>query len=204
MNEHDLGRLFDPFSGVAGESALGLSVAWGVMSRIGGSLSAASKPGEGTTFTLTFPLAAPPRRPPAPVEKPAPRRRRILIIDDEIDNLEVLREVLELEGQETHTARSGPEALAQLHRGERFDIILCDVGMPEMSGWQVAREIQRLAAGTPVWMITGWANEIAEGDPRRQFVRGVLPKPLDMEQLRAMIAAPRSALAADAAEAVHP
>ncbi|HET9754636.1 MAG TPA: HAMP domain-containing sensor histidine kinase, partial [Myxococcales bacterium] len=55
LHEEDVTRLFDPFSGVAGETALGLSVAWGVMSRIGGSLQAQSRRGEGTTFLLTFP-----------------------------------------------------------------------------------------------------------------------------------------------------
>jgi signal transduction histidine kinase/ActR/RegA family two-component response regulator len=189
MYEEDLARLFDPFSGVAGETALGLSVAWGVMSRLGGSLQAHSRRGEGTTFALVFPLAAPPRR--EPVRKPHAERRtqRILIIDDEEDNLEVLREVLELENQEVEAIRSGPEALALFDQGERFDLVLCDVGMPEMSGWHVAREIQRVAPGTAVWMLTGWANEIGESDPRRRYVRGVLAKPLDLEQLRGLLLA---------------
>jgi signal transduction histidine kinase/ActR/RegA family two-component response regulator len=188
MHEEDLGRLFDPFSGVPGETALGLSVAWGVMSRLGGSLQAQSRHGEGTTFVLTFPCAAPPRldRPQPP---PQPGTRRILIIDDEADNVDVLQELLELEHHQIRTARSGPAALALFERGERFDLVLCDVGMPEMSGWQVAREIQQLAPGTPVWMLTGWANEIAESDPRRCLVRGVLAKPLDLDQLRSLLLA---------------
>jgi signal transduction histidine kinase/CheY-like chemotaxis protein len=186
LREEDLSRLFDPFSGVAGETALGLSVAWGVMSRLGGSLQAQSRRGEGTTFALTFPCAAPPRleRPPPPAQ---PGRRRILIVDDEADNVDVLQELLELEHHHIRTARSGPAALALFEQGERFDLVLCDVGMPEMSGWQVAREIQRLAPGTPVWMLTGWANEIADTDPRRALVRGVLAKPLDLDQLRSLL-----------------
>jgi signal transduction histidine kinase/CheY-like chemotaxis protein len=189
MHEEDLARLFDPFSGVGGESALGLSVAWGVMSRLGGSLQAQSRRGQGTTFILTFPLAAPPRREP-PLPAPADRRtRRILIVDDEQDNLDVLREVLELENQVVEAVRGGPEALAFFDRGEQFDLVLCDVGMPEMSGWQVAREIQRIAPGTPVWMLTGWANEIGEGDPRLRYVRGVLAKPLDLDHLRSLLTA---------------
>jgi CheY-like chemotaxis protein len=188
MHEEELARLFDPFSGVAGESALGLSVAWGVMSRLGGSLQAQSRQGEGTTFTLVFPLAAPPRR-ESPRKTSAERRtRRVLIVDDEQDNLDVLREVLELENQEVEAIRSGPEALALFDQGERFDLVLCDVGMPEMSGWQVAREIQRIAPGTPVWMLTGWANEIGESDPRRRYVNGVLAKPLDLDELRSLLA----------------
>src|SRR5258705_3706318 len=195
LDEEDLARLFDPFSGVAGESALGLSVAWGVMSRLGGSLQAQSRRGQGTTFTLAFPLAAPPRRePPRPVPVQPPTRR-ILIAGDEQDNLDVLREVLELEDQDVEVACGGPEALALLDRGQRFDLVLCDVGMPEMSGWQVAREIQRVAPGTIVWMLTGWANEIGESDPRRRLVRGDLAKPLDIEQLRARLASPPRASA---------
>jgi len=187
MNEEDLVRLFDPFSGVAGETALGLSVAWGVMSRLGGSLQAQSHPGEGTTFTLAFPLAAPPRH--KPVQAPGGERqtRRILIVDDELDNLEVLREVLEMENQRVESVRSGPEAIDLFERGERFDLVLCDVGMPQMSGWQVAREIQRIAPATQVWMLTGWANEIGDGDPRRRYVHGVLAKPLDLDQLRSLL-----------------
>ena len=204
MYEEDLARLFDPFSGVAGESALGLSVAWGVMSRLGGSLQAQSRRGEGTILTLTFPLATLPRREP-PVVVPKERRRgRILIVDDEPDNLDVLREVLELEGQEVESARSGPEALALLDRGEPFDLVLCDVGMPEMSGWHVAREIQRIAPGTAGWMLTGWANEIGDSDPRRRYVRGVLAKPLDLEQLRSLLtAAPQPTAPAPNASAMH-
>ena len=192
LHEQELSKLFDPFSG-SGETALGLSVAWGVMSRLGGSLEARSRRGEGTTFTLTFPLAVPQRREPPRSISPDRPSRRILIVDDEGDNLDVLREVLELEGQEVEAARSGPEALAAFDRGGRFDLVLCDVGMPEMSGWQVAREINRIAPGTPVWMLTGWANEIGEGDPRRQYVKGVLAKPLDLDQLRSLLSNPQPA-----------
>src|SRR5207248_6266 len=112
LQEEDLAQLFDPFSGVAGESALGLSVAWGVMSRLGGSLQAQSRRGEGTMFTLIFPLAAPPRREPPRAAAIERRTRRILIVDDEQDNLDVLREVLELENQEVEATRGGPDALA--------------------------------------------------------------------------------------------
>jgi CheY-like chemotaxis protein len=187
MHEEDVARLFDPFSGIAGESALGLSVAWGVMSRLGGSLQAHSRRGEGTTFTLAFPLASAPRLAPARKAGGERAARRVLIVDDEQDNLDVLQEVLELERHEVAAVRRGPDAVALFRSGKRFDLVLCDVGMPEMSGWEVAREIQRVAPGTAVWMLTGWANEIAEGDPRRRFVTGVLAKPLDLDQLRSLL-----------------
>jgi len=204
MQESDLTRLFDPFSGVAGESALGLSVAWGVMSRLGGSLSAQGRRGEGTTFTLTFPLATPPARAQPIRTGSSPESKRVLIVDDEADNLDVLREVLELEGQEVVAERTGPEALAHFDRGERFDLVLCDVGMPEMSGWQVAREIRRLSPRTTVYMLTGWANEISNHDPRRELVRGVLGKPLDLDQLRSLLSGPPTAPSpTEGASALH-
>jgi CheY-like chemotaxis protein len=174
------------------------------MSRLGGSLQAHSREGEGTTLTLTFHLAAPARPQKTTASQQRRRRGRILIVDDEEDNLEVLREVLELENQEVTCARTGPEALALFDHGERFDLVLCDVGMPEMSGWQVAGEIQRIAPGTAVWMLTGWANEISESDPRRRHVRGVLAKPLDLEQLRSLLApSPQPAGPEPNASAVH-
>jgi CheY-like chemotaxis protein len=109
------------------------------------------------------------------------------------------------EGGEIHVkARSGPEALALFSRRERFDLVLCDVGMPEMSGWQVAREIQRIAPGTPVWMLTGRANEIGEADPRFRSVSGVLAKPLDLERLRSLLrGSPGAAAARPDVSTVH-
>ena len=204
LQEAELTLLFDPFSGVGGEASLGLSVAWGVLARLGGSLSATSHRGAGTTFALSFPLATAPHREPVPSKRQAQTLHRILIIDDEADNLDVLREVLEIEQQEVSAAKSGPVALALFDAGKRFDLVLCDVGMPEMSGWHVAREIQRIAPGTPVWMLTGWANEISEQDPRRQFVRGVLAKPIDLDQLRNLLSVPVPAPEPDGgAEALH-
>ncbi len=188
LREHELARLFDPFAG--GRRDLGLSIAFGVMARLGGSISAASEPSTGTTFTLSFPHAQAARVPP-PERAPPAQPHRVLLVDDEEDNLEVLREVLEMEGQNVSTSQSGPLALARLRRGESFDLILCDVGMPEMSGWQVAQELQHLAPQTPVYMLTGWANEIGASDVRRRLVRGVLAKPLDLHVLKMLLSVPR-------------
>jgi CheY-like chemotaxis protein len=62
--------------------------------------------------------------------------------------------------------------------------------MPQMSGWQVVREIRRIAPATRMWLITGCANEISEHDPRLADVQGVLGKPLDVEELRSLLADP--------------
>ena len=59
-----------------------------------------------------------------------------------------------------------------------------------MSGWQVVRELHGLEPRLPVYLLTGWANEIGEQDPRLEEVRGVLAKPLDLDELRAILAEP--------------
>jgi CheY-like chemotaxis protein len=63
--------------------------------------------------------------------------------------------------------------------------------MPQMSGWQVVREIRRIAPGTRIWLLTGWANEISEHDPRLADVEGVLGKPLDLDELRTLLGDPQ-------------
>src|SRR4051812_15505971 len=77
--------------------------------------------------------------------------RRILLVDDEEDNLDALQELLTLEGQAAETALGGQAAVDRFLKGERFDLVLCDIGMPGMSGWQVVEEIRRIAPETEVW-----------------------------------------------------
>ena len=112
----------------------------------------------------------------------------MLLVDDEPDNLEVLQELLGVEGHEAETASSGRAALDMVTSGRQYDVVLCDIGMPEMSGWQVVRELQQHDPDLPIYLLTGWANEIGEHDPRLSGVRGVLAKPLDLDELRSVLA----------------
>jgi CheY-like chemotaxis protein len=189
--EESLPRVFDPFfsSSEKRDTGLILSIAYGLMHRLGGRISASNRASGGAMFTLAFPFAVPAQRREARSGGEG-RPARVLLIDDEIDNLEVLQELLEMEGHHVDAAGSGPAALERFHRGERYDLVLCDVGMPQMSGWQVVREIRRLAPGVRIWLLTGWANEISEHDPRLRDVQGVLGKPLDLEQLRLLLSHP--------------
>jgi two-component system cell cycle sensor histidine kinase/response regulator CckA len=189
--EESLSRVFDPFFSASDKRDTGLilSIAYGLMHRLGGRISASNRATGGAVFTLAFPCAAPAQRQKA---RAGGERRpvRVLLVDDEVDNLEVLQELLEMEGHRVDAAPSGPAALERFHRGERYDVVLCDVGMPQMSGWQVVREIRRIAPDVRIWLLTGWANEISEHDPRLADVQGVLGKPLDLEQLRLLLSHP--------------
>jgi signal transduction histidine kinase/CheY-like chemotaxis protein len=185
-------RVFDPFFTTKGPMGmgLGLAIVQGVMRRLGGHVTAANRPGRGAVFTLGFPLAAPraeEERPPR--EAPVPEGHRLLVVDDDLDNLEATRFVLEDLGQDVDLAASGEEALRLVADGRRYDLVLCDVGMPQMNGWQVAEALKRTAPETRVVLVTGWAQEIAPDDPRRRGVEGVLGKPLDVAQLRRALGA---------------
>jgi signal transduction histidine kinase/ActR/RegA family two-component response regulator len=189
-----LERVFEPFFTTKGEAGtgLGLSMARAAMARVGGSIVARNRPRIGAELVLRFPLdvlrraATEPPLPPEP--PPAPGRSlRVLVVDDDPDCLEVTQAVLEAEGLSVATASSGAEALRRL-RDQACDLLLCDIGMPEMSGWQVAQEARLNWPAVPIYMITGWGSEFATADSRPSAVEGVLGKPLDIREIRSLIA----------------
>jgi signal transduction histidine kinase len=186
----DLSKIFDPFFTTKGKrgTGLGLSIARGVLARVGGEITAENRAGGGACFTLSFPVSAHPSRPAAAGRQSIPPLGgHVLIVDDDTENLEATRMAMEMDGQEVDIAQNGRDAIERLRLGARYDLILCDLGMPEMNGWHVAREIQEVAPGTTVFMVTGWAQQIADDDPRRRWVKGVLEKPMTLQRLRDLL-----------------
>jgi signal transduction histidine kinase/ActR/RegA family two-component response regulator len=187
--EH-LDRLFDPFFTTKGPPGgagigLGLAIVQGVMRRLGGQVVAGNRPEGGAVFSLTFPIAG--DRPERAGAAPAPEvasGHRLLVVDDDVDNLEATKYVLEDLGQEPDLAACGEDALALVRDGNRYDLVLCDVGMPGLNGWQVAEEMKRLVPAMPIVLVTGWAQEIAPDDPKRAGVDGILGKPLGVGDLQ--------------------
>jgi CheY-like chemotaxis protein len=159
-----------------------------VLARLGGEITAENRAEVGACFTLSFPVSAhPSRQPPARPLSIPPFGGHVLIVDDDADNLEATRMAMEMDGQKVDIAQNGRDALERLRLGARYDLILCDLGMPDMNGWHVAQEIQEIAPGTAVFMVTGWAQHIADDDPRRQWVKGVLEKPMTLARLRDLL-----------------
>jgi signal transduction histidine kinase/ActR/RegA family two-component response regulator len=187
----DLENIFSPFFTTKGTrgTGLGLSNARSVLARLGGEISARNRPEGGACFSLSFPIASGPQssRPERATTRP-PRRRQILVIDDNLDNLQATKLVLQLQQQSVDVAQTGAEALARFASGSRYDLVLCDIGMPDMNGWRVAREIQKAAPGTTVYLLTGWAHDISPDDARQQWVKGILQKPMNLEVVRQILA----------------
>jgi CheY-like chemotaxis protein len=166
-------------------------MARGAMARIGGSIRARNRLPQGAEFVLRFPRIdgeQPVRMSQAPgATSPLDRSLRVLLVDDDPDCLSVTEEVLLHEGVAVTAANSGAEAVTKLGE-ERYDLLLCDVGMPGMSGWEVAREARMRQPGLPIYMVTGWASEFGDGSIRPTSVDGVLGKPLDLDDLRGVLA----------------
>ncbi len=178
-------RVFDPFFTTKGpqSSGLGLSVSYGIIRRHEGEIAMDSRPGQGTTVTIRLPVreAPPPRVEAAPT--PAPRRGlRVLAVDDETEVREVLREILEAAGHEVHEAGSGPEALEILER-QAVDLVCTDLGMPGMSGWEVADRIRARWPGVRVALVTGWGARVEPAELQAHGVDFLVAKPFQIEDL---------------------
>jgi CheY-like chemotaxis protein len=166
-------------------------MAYGVVTRLGGTIAAENREEGGARFRLVFPRADAAAMPvdDRPTLPPVPRQR-VLVVDDEPENLSALQALLESHEQRVELANSGAEALEIARSKPHFDLVLCDVGMPGLSGWQVVEELRRLDPQSRIYLLTGWANEIADDDPRRAMVRGVLGKPVEAREIRRLLAPP--------------
>ncbi|RKG71869.1 PAS domain S-box protein [Corallococcus terminator] len=193
MTPEVLGRIFDPFfttKAVGVGTGLGLSICHGIIESMGGSIQAESVPGQGSTFRVVLRSAQhePDLYPRLSATAQSGARARILVVDDEPNVTVALQRSLATE-HEVATANSAQAALRLVNEGGRFDLILCDVMMPGMTGMDLYFELGRSApeqAGRMVFM-TGGAFT-----PRTvSFLRDVpnlkLSKPLDLTQLRELV-----------------
>ncbi|MHB8420892.1 MAG: hybrid sensor histidine kinase/response regulator [Myxococcales bacterium] len=137
MNPEVQARIFDPFFTTRPPGAgvgLGLAICHGVISAFGGEISVTSEPGKGSVFKVSLPLAEGlPKEAAEVAPATAERRGRILVVDDEALVGKSLRRVLGRE-HDVETVTRAKEALDLIASGERYDVILCDISMPEMTG----------------------------------------------------------------------
>lgn len=194
-----IGRIFEPFFTTkgAGGTGLGLAIARKTIEGLGGLISAANAPGgEGAIFTLELPIAesAAPASGPTPANLP-PGRCRFLLVDGNAENLAALKDKLTLRGHAADAASSGGEAIEKLRSSGPYDAVLCDLGIPGMNGWEVARRARKLAPRTRFYIVTGWGQRIG-GEAPDGLVAGVLGKPInpdDIERIAAEVQGPRAA-----------
>ena len=190
----NLGRIFDPFfttKPVGLGTGLGLSICHGIVSSLGGEIRAESAAGKGSIFTVFLPATSariPPPAPEAPGGAAAGRRGRVLVVDDEPPLANSLRRTL-CRDHDVVAVSSGRAALDLVARGERFDVILCDLMMPEITGMDLSERLAREApdlARAMVFMTGGAftprAREFLD-DPARRCIE----KPFDLDTVRALV-----------------
>src|SRR6266540_269277 len=194
MSEEVRRRALEPFFTTKGpkSTGLGLSVTYGTLQRHGGTLNIESAEGQGTTVTLSLPLAAGTlatnkARPSAAVQGVP---LRVLVIDDEGQVRATLSDILEHQGHTVVQASGGQEGLGLLEKGQVIDLILTDLGMPDMTGWDVARNVRERWPELPVGLVTGWGEQDLTPEERGR-VNFVLTKPFDRQLLREALASTR-------------
>ncbi len=188
-----LGRIFDPYFTTKGDrgTGLGLSVSQSIVRRHGGELRVASRtsgPDRGTTFDLDLPAFHGPRPATesviaaATATSGAPGRARILVVDDEENIREILLEMLSAE-HDVITAADGYEAIARLDAEPSIDLAFTDLGLPGMSGYDVARELKKRRPDLLVGLVTGWGATLDAEKARSQGIDMVISKPFRFEQV---------------------
>src|ERR1051325_8192739 len=193
-------RIFDPFFTTKGTAGLGLglAVSFGIIRRHGGNIEVESQYGKGTEFRITLPVAkiaaakpiesVAPALPeiPAPVIEPSREPTRLLVVDDEDFVRDLLREILEGENCDVCVAASGSEALSVFGQME-FDAVFTDIGMPGMSGWELAREIRHNDKTIPIAVITGWGEAVGSHEQKAAGVDWIVAKPFTADRIAELV-----------------
>jgi signal transduction histidine kinase/CheY-like chemotaxis protein len=189
-------RVLEPFFTTKGPrgTGLGLSVSYGIMKSHGGDLEIESSLGQGTTVGLRLPVAenaaqlARAAQEAAEGEDGDGPSRRLLIVDDEEPVRGALAAMAESLGHDVVQAGSGREALALLESGREIDLVLTDLGMPGMTGRELARVIKHRWPTMPLGMVTGWGANLEMSAADRTMVAGVLSKPVLLTDMSRFIA----------------
>jgi signal transduction histidine kinase/CheY-like chemotaxis protein len=182
-------RVFEPFYTTkgAGGTGLGLAVSYGIVQSYDGDIAVESAPGRGATFTVGLRAAHVPRPAPTPLPLTPAAPARVLVVEDEPGLRQLLATILQHDGHEVTVAPNGQAGLELLAR-ERFALVLSDVAMPEVSGWDLARTIHEREPHTPVVFVSGWGDTFDADRLAAHGVLDVVPKPFRAADVRAAVA----------------
>jgi PAS domain S-box-containing protein len=194
-----LSSIFDMFSQVdrsversTGGLGIGLALVKGLVEMHGGTVAAQSEgEGKGSTFTVTLPVLGGDPQPDAVRHEEhthAGAKRRILVVDDNRDGADSLAMMLTLLGDEVRTAHDGLEAVEQA-RAFRPEVILMDVGMPKLNGYEATKRIRRQEWGKEMTVIalTGWGHEGDRAQSKAAGCDGHLVKPVSLADLQKLL-----------------
>ena len=183
-----LERIFDPYfttKGVGEGSGMGLSVVHGIVKSHGGYISADSELGKGTTFQVFFPYIESKPEPEIEITVEIPRgKERILFVEDEKAMVDAIQPMIERLGYKVTARTSSIEALEAFRTNpDRFDLVITDFTMPNMTGMELAKELLKLRSDIPIILCTGYSEHINEDKAKGSGVRAFLMKPVVLSEI---------------------
>jgi PAS domain S-box-containing protein len=194
-----LPKIFDMFSQVdrsiersAGGLGIGLALVKGLVEMHGGTVEATSPgQGKGSTFTVRLPVLEEPAEPGTLAERgpdSAESKRRILVVDDNMDAATSMAMMLQLMGNEVRTAHDGLEAV-EMAEQFRPQVVLMDIGMPRLNGYESTRRIREQPWGRDMAIIalTGWGQEMDRVRSKEAGCDGHLVKPVNLPELEKLL-----------------
>ena len=188
MTKEQLEHVFEPFyttKGLAG-SGLGLTMSKRIIERHGGKIAVDGNPGQGTTFTITLPTDASRSALPSVLIEPdmavTTSQLRVLVVDDDPSIRTIMTRFLLTRGHHVVHAGDGRQALETLAK-ETFDLVITDLGMPDVSGRRVVQVARELQPGIPIILSTGWGDSITPAQLKELGANALLSKPFSISDL---------------------
>lgn len=189
MPEEVRQHCLEPFFTTKGESGtgLGLAIVYGIVQRHGGSIDIQSEVGKGTVVVIRLPVTPMEGGEVLPNGTTPARPLRVLVVEDEPQVRDIEAEYLRGDGHAVETAENGREGMERFKHG-RFDVVVADRAMPEMNGDRMTEAIKQMSPGTPVLMVTGFADMPTDGAKATHPPDMILRKPITQMALRQAVA----------------
>jgi two-component system, cell cycle sensor histidine kinase and response regulator CckA len=181
MSPEAQSRVFEPFSTAKGEAGLGLATVYGIVAQSRGQIAIASTVGVGTTFSIDLPTTSEPLATDELVAAPAfvDGYATVLIVEDDPRVRRLIEVVLRRAGHDVVSVAGPRDALTALNTQPDFNLVLTDIVMPEMNGYDLAAEVRRVAPRAHVVFMSGFACDVA----RQPLADPFLAKPFTIESL---------------------
>jgi signal transduction histidine kinase len=192
MDEETRRRCMEPFFTTKGDrgTGLGLPMVYGMAKRHGAQFEIDSSYGKGTTMRLRYPVGGRGFESTVtiPVLPPKARRLRLLVVDDDRTLLQSLRDTLESDGHDVTAAEGGQAGidtfLEAQGRGEPFEVVITDLGMPFVDGRKVIESVRAASSDVAIILLTGWGQQLMSDNDAPLKVDHLLGKPPRMRELR--------------------